>query len=143
MFTLLESVCRRMASDANGATTNFHVVPPPQRPGSMDPYDLYDMDEVDEEEMKEVKKDALAWLQEQAHCVYHYCNLTHGSRFFVTSCNMLLALVAGRTMKSRGRNRALEEYLCTDPCYATVRHGYPWVPTDQAHGCPRQVGPAY
>jgi hypothetical protein len=25
----------------------------------------------------------------------------------------------------------------------TVRHGYPWVPTDQAHGLPRQVGPAY
>jgi hypothetical protein len=24
-----------------------------------------------------------------------------------------------------------------------LRHGYPWVPTDQAHGCPRQVGPAY
>jgi hypothetical protein len=24
-----------------------------------------------------------------------------------------------------------------------VRHGYPWIPTDQAHGCPRQVGPAY
>jgi hypothetical protein len=24
-----------------------------------------------------------------------------------------------------------------------VRHGYPWVPTDQAHSCPRQVGPAY
>jgi hypothetical protein len=24
-----------------------------------------------------------------------------------------------------------------------VRHGYPWVPTDQAHGRPRQVGPAY
>jgi hypothetical protein len=24
-----------------------------------------------------------------------------------------------------------------------VRHGYPWVPTNQAHGCPRQVGPAY
>jgi hypothetical protein len=23
-----------------------------------------------------------------------------------------------------------------------VRHGYPWVPTDQAHGRPRQVGPA-
>jgi hypothetical protein len=22
-----------------------------------------------------------------------------------------------------------------------VRHGYPWVPTDQAHGRPRQVGP--
>jgi hypothetical protein len=24
-----------------------------------------------------------------------------------------------------------------------VRHGYPWVPTDQAHGRPGQVGPAY
>jgi hypothetical protein len=24
-----------------------------------------------------------------------------------------------------------------------VRHGFPWVPTDQAHGRPRQVGPAY
>jgi hypothetical protein len=24
-----------------------------------------------------------------------------------------------------------------------VRHGYPWVPTDQAHGHPQQVGPAY
>jgi hypothetical protein len=27
--------------------------------------------------------------------------------------------------------------------YEAVRHGYPWVPTDQAHGRPRQVGPAY
>jgi hypothetical protein len=26
---------------------------------------------------------------------------------------------------------------------AIVRHGYPWVPTDQAHGRPQQVGPAY
>jgi hypothetical protein len=26
---------------------------------------------------------------------------------------------------------------------SSVRHGYPWVPTDQAHGRPRQVGPAY
>jgi hypothetical protein len=24
-----------------------------------------------------------------------------------------------------------------------VRHRYPWVPTDQAHGRPRQVSPAY
>jgi hypothetical protein len=24
-----------------------------------------------------------------------------------------------------------------------VRHGYPWVPTNQAHGYPRQVGLAY
>jgi hypothetical protein len=27
--------------------------------------------------------------------------------------------------------------------YPCVRHGYPWVPTDQAHGHPRQVGPGY
>jgi hypothetical protein len=26
---------------------------------------------------------------------------------------------------------------------AVVRHVYPWVPTDQAHDRPRQVGPAY
>jgi hypothetical protein len=25
----------------------------------------------------------------------------------------------------------------------SVRHGYPWVPTDQAHDRPREVGPAY
>jgi hypothetical protein len=28
-------------------------------------------------------------------------------------------------------------------CIGCVRHGYPWVPTDQAHGRPRQVSPAY
>jgi hypothetical protein len=27
--------------------------------------------------------------------------------------------------------------------HRTVRHGYLWVPTDQAHCRPRQVGPAY
>jgi hypothetical protein len=27
--------------------------------------------------------------------------------------------------------------------WGLVRHGYPWVPTDQAHGRPWQVGPAY
>jgi hypothetical protein len=27
--------------------------------------------------------------------------------------------------------------------WGRVRHGYPWVPTDQAHDRPRQVGPAY
>jgi hypothetical protein len=26
---------------------------------------------------------------------------------------------------------------------ASVRHGYPWVQTDQTHGRPRQVGPTY
>jgi hypothetical protein len=26
---------------------------------------------------------------------------------------------------------------------AGVRHRYPWVPTDQAHSHPRQVGPAH
>jgi hypothetical protein len=74
-----------MASDATGGTTNSHVVPPPQRPGYMDPYDLYDMDEVDEEETEEMKKDALAWLQEQGYtrvfrhgrCVCPYCNLAN------------------------------------------------------------------
>jgi hypothetical protein len=55
-------VCRRIASDANGGTANFHAVPPPQRLGYMDPYDLYNMDKADEEEMVEMKKDALAWL---------------------------------------------------------------------------------
>ena len=53
-----------MASDANGAAANFHVVPPPQRAGYVDPYDLYDIDEADEEEMEEMKKAALAWLQD-------------------------------------------------------------------------------
>jgi hypothetical protein len=53
-----------MASDANRGTTNFHVVPPPQWPGYMDPYDLYNMNKVHEEKMEEMKKDALAWLQE-------------------------------------------------------------------------------
>jgi hypothetical protein len=27
--------------------------------------------------------------------------------------------------------------------WGLVRHGYPWVPTDQPHGHPLQVGPAY
>jgi hypothetical protein len=27
--------------------------------------------------------------------------------------------------------------------HSGVRHGYPWVPTNQAHGHPRQVGLAY
>jgi hypothetical protein len=29
------------------------------------------------------------------------------------------------------------------PRSGLVRHGYPWVPTDQAHGRTRQVGPTY
>ena len=35
--------------------------------------------------------------------------------------------------------RSLRQHLAR----GLVRHGYPWVPTDQAHGRPRQVGPAY
>jgi hypothetical protein len=31
--------------------------------------------------------------------------------------------------------------LPTSLDYPGVRHGYPWVPTDQAHGHPRQVDP--
>jgi hypothetical protein len=37
-----------------------------------------------------------------------------------------------------------ELYASVDECFqameAIVRHGYPWVPTDQAHDRPRQVG---
>jgi hypothetical protein len=33
--------------------------------------------------------------------------------------------------------------LCLHLARGLVRHGYPWVPTDQAHGHPRQVDPAY
>jgi hypothetical protein len=117
-----------MASDADGGTANFHVVSPPQRPRYMDPYDLYDMDEADEEEMEEMKKDALAWLQGQGytHVVHHgryvcpYCNLAHqqwGFRDILQHASGIGR--SGRTMKSRGRHRALEEYLHTDPCYAT------------------------
>jgi hypothetical protein len=57
-------------------------------------------------------------------------------------------LAAFRTLKS-----ALVSAHITQPpdwsqpfkimCDASVRHGYPCVPTDQAHGRPRQVGPAY
>jgi hypothetical protein len=74
-----------MASDANGGTTNFPTVPPPQRLGYMDPYDLYDMDKVDEEETEEMKKYVLAWLHEQGYTrvlrhgqrVCPYCNHAH------------------------------------------------------------------
>jgi hypothetical protein len=36
-----------------------------------------------------------------------------------------------------------EQPLEDFPNLIIVRHGYPWVPTDQAHGRPRQVGSAY
>ena len=119
-----------MASDANGGNANFHVVPPPQRPGYMDPYDLYDMDEADEEETEEMKKDALAWLQEQGYtrvlrhgrCVCPYCNLANRQWGFRDILQHTSGIGrSGRTMKSRGRHRALEEYLRTDPRYATFR----------------------
>jgi hypothetical protein len=32
---------------------------------------------------------------------------------------------------------------CLHLARGLVRYGYPWVPTDQAHGRPRQLGPAY
>jgi hypothetical protein len=37
----------------------------------------------------------------------------------------------------------LSKVVAPTPRLGLARHGYPWVPTDQAHGCPRQVGPAY
>jgi hypothetical protein len=119
-----------MASDVNGGTANFYVVPLPQQPGYMDPYDLYDMDEADEEETEEMKKDALAWLQEQGYTrvlchgrsVYPYCILAHWQWGFHDMLQHASSIGRSRrTTKSRGRHRALEEYLHTDPCYATFR----------------------
>jgi hypothetical protein len=37
----------------------------------------------------------------------------------------------------------LSKVAAPTPRSGVVRHGYPWVPTDQAHGRPRQVGLAY
>jgi hypothetical protein len=37
----------------------------------------------------------------------------------------------------------LSKVVAHTPRSGLVRHGYPWVPTDQAHGRPRQVGSAY
>jgi hypothetical protein len=120
-----------MASDVNGGNANFHVVPPPQRPGYMDPYDLYDMDEADEEETKDMKKDALAWLQEHGYtrvllhgcCVCPYCNLDNRQWRFRDILQHASGIgCSERAMKSRGRHRALEEYLHTDPRCATFRH---------------------
>jgi hypothetical protein len=96
----------------------------------MDPYDLYDMDEADEEEMEEMKTDVLDWLQEQGytrvlrhgHCVCPYCNLADrqwGFRVILQHASRIGR--SERTMKSRGRHHALEEYLRMDPHYATFR----------------------
>jgi hypothetical protein len=96
----------------------------------MDPYDLYNMDEADEEEMDEIKKDALAWLQEQGYtrvlchgrCVCPYCNLANqqwGFRDILQHASGIGRLV--RTMKSRGRHSTSEEYLYKDPPYAIFR----------------------
>lgn len=112
----------------NGATANFHAVPPPQLARYVDPYDMYDMDEVDEEDMEEMKKTALAWLQEQGytrvlrhgHCVCPCCNLFHwqwGFRDILQHASGIARL--GHTIISRGRHRALEEYLRMDPHFAT------------------------
>jgi hypothetical protein len=91
-----------MASDANRGTANFPVVPLLQRPRYMDPYDLYDMDKADNEETEETEKDV--WLGCRVRvtlvcfamvAVYVLTTiLLTGSGVFVTSYNMLLALVA-------------------------------------------------
>jgi hypothetical protein len=46
------------------------------------------------------------------------------------------------------REDAAQQYLSyklidSNQDWKSVRHGYPWVPTDQANGRPRQVGLAY
>jgi hypothetical protein len=68
-----------MASDANGGTSNFYVVPPPQRPRYIDLYDLYDMDEANKEEMEGMKIDEQGYTHVLLHgCfVCPYCNLAH------------------------------------------------------------------
>jgi hypothetical protein len=118
-----------MAFDANGGTTNFHVVPPLRRPGYMGPYDLYDMDETDEEETEEMTKDVLDWLQEQGysrvlrhgHFVCPYCNLANRQWGFGDILQHASGISSGCTVKSRCRHHALEEYLHMDPSYATFR----------------------
>jgi hypothetical protein len=96
----------------------------------MDSYDLYDMDEADEEETEEMKKDALAWLQEQGYTrvlchgryVFSCCNLAHRQWCFRDILQRTSDIGRSRcTMKSRGRHCALEEYLSMDPRYATFR----------------------
>jgi hypothetical protein len=88
------------------------------------------MDEADEDETEEMKKDALAWLQEQGytrvlrhgHCVCPYCNVAHRQWGFHDILEHASGIGrSGRTMKSRDRHRALEAYLCMDPHYATFR----------------------
>jgi hypothetical protein len=37
----------------------------------------------------------------------------------------------------------LSKVAAPTPRSGLVRHGYPWVPTDQAHDRPQQVGLAY
>jgi hypothetical protein len=44
---------------------------------------------------------------------------------------------------TESRRRARRERSRSLSREVTVRHGYPWFPTDQAHGRPRQVGSAY
>jgi hypothetical protein len=89
------------------------------------------MDEADEEETEEMKKDNLAWLQEQGYtrvlrhgcCVCPYYNLAHRQLGFRDILQQASGIGrSGHTMKSRGRHHALEEYLHTDPCYATFNH---------------------
>jgi hypothetical protein len=57
-------------------------------------------------------------------------------RWFV-SCPLVLALL----ILGDGQGRWTGVWVGYNR--ETVRDGYPWVPTDQAHARPRQVGPAY
>jgi hypothetical protein len=48
-----------------------------------------------------------------------------------------------RQWRELGESGILIDLSFRDSGCLFVRHGYPWVPTDQTHGRPRQVSPAY
>jgi hypothetical protein len=56
-------------------------------------------------------------------CVCPCCNLAYRQWSFCVILQHAPGIGrSGRTIKSRGRRHALEEYLHTDPPYATLRH---------------------
>jgi hypothetical protein len=57
--------------------------------------------------------------------------------FFVTTCTLFDMSIALRLRHD------LSKVAAPTPRSGACETGYPWVPTDQAHGRPRQVGPAY
>jgi hypothetical protein len=71
------------------------------------------------------------WLLRTAAGAGRRCGIFLGAKRV-----QLAASVCGQMLDLRGGQPVLANF-------PHVRHGYPWVPTDQAHGHPRQVGPAH